>query len=69
LSASDNPAPFALVDQIACVKREIAMRERTYPRWVSTGQMSKAKAAHETACMSAVLVTLLDLQRERSDGK
>src|SRR6478672_7720338 len=38
-------APLAsLEDQVACVRRELAMRERVYPRWVSEGRMTAAKA-------------------------
>jgi hypothetical protein len=48
-------------EQIACVKREIAMRERVYPRWVAAGKMTKAKADHELAAMRAVLDTLIQV--------
>lgn len=47
-----------LTDQIACVKREIAMRERVYPRWVAAGKMKQEKADAEIAAMRAVLATL-----------
>lgn len=49
-------------EQIACVRREIAMRERVYPSWVARGKMKQEKADHETAAMRAVLRTLVDLQ-------
>jgi hypothetical protein len=29
-----------LTQQIACVQREIAMRQRCYPRWISGGTMT-----------------------------
>lgn len=48
----------SLSDQIAVVKREIAMRERVYPRWVAAGRMSPAKSVHEITTMKAVLATL-----------
>lgn len=48
----------SLDDQIACVKREIGMRERVYPRWVEQGRMKAEAAAKETANMKAVLATL-----------
>jgi len=51
-------APFTLDEQIACVEREIRMRERVYPRWVEAKKMSQAKADHEIACMRAALKTL-----------
>lgn len=47
-----------LSDQVACVKREIAMRERAYPRWVSGGRMTQQKADQELAAMKAVAESL-----------
>jgi hypothetical protein len=52
--------PFA--DQIACVRREIAMRERVYPKWVNAGRMKAKAAEREIAAMRAVLEILLSLQ-------
>lgn len=52
-----------LVDQIVCVKREIAMRERVYPRFVHSGKMSELTARREIETMKSVLETLCDLQR------
>lgn len=51
-----------LAEQIACVEREIAMRERVYPTLIARQRMSKANADRETAQMKAVLATLLWLQ-------
>ncbi len=48
-----------LEDQISAVTREIALRERVYPKWTEMGRMTKQKADHETACMKAVLGTLM----------
>lgn len=53
-----------LPDQIAAVRREIAMRERVYPRWVAAGRMTAAKAAQETQAMRDVLATLERVDRE-----
>lgn len=47
-----------LSDQIASVEREIAMRERVYPRFVADGKMPAAKADRELRAMRAVLDTL-----------
>lgn len=52
--------------QIKTVQREIAMRKRVYPRWVSQGKMTKAKAEHEIKAMEAVHQTLVDLASEKS---
>lgn len=57
------PAPPNLAEQIACVRREIAMRRRVYPRWQADGKISAEKARHELACMEAALATLEALAR------
>lgn len=50
-----------LQDQIACVEREIAMRERVYPHWVRGGRLKQDKADREIETMRAVLATLRGL--------
>lgn len=50
-----------LEDQIKAVKREIAMRDRVYPRWVSQRKLTQAAADRELAAMRAVLATLEEL--------
>lgn len=54
------PELFAptLAEQVACVRREIAMRERVYPRQVGAGKMKQAAADREIAVMRAVLATV-----------
>jgi len=49
---------ISLDAQIACVRREIGMRERVYPKWVSAGRMKQDAADRELAAMRAVLATL-----------
>lgn len=44
--------------QVECVRREISMRERCYPRWVSEHRMTQRKADEELAAMRAVLATV-----------
>lgn len=44
--------------QIACVKREIALRERVYPKWIAAGRLSQKIADNELSAMRAVLATL-----------
>jgi len=48
-------------DQIKCVRREIAMRERVYPKWVANARMSVNKARQEIETMKAVERTLMDV--------
>lgn len=50
--------PIPLAAQIDCVRREIAMRERVYPRWVAASKMKAGKADQEIEAMRAVLHTL-----------
>lgn len=55
-----------MTDQVACVNREIAMRERAYPKWVTAGRMTQKKAEQEIRAMKAVQETLLELlEKER----
>ncbi len=46
---------ISLRDQIACVRREIALRERVYPRQIADGRMKQEEADRELARMKAVL--------------
>jgi hypothetical protein len=47
-----------LSEQISCVKREISMRERVYPRLVAAGKMTQLASNHELATMREVLQSL-----------
>ena len=49
---------YSIEEQIACVKREVGMRERLYPRWVAMRKMSQSKADEELNAMKAALATL-----------
>lgn len=60
--------PVPLSKQILCVKRELAMRQRVYTRFVSTGRMTQQKMDQEITEMSAVLESLQGLlATERPD--
>lgn len=50
--------PVTLEDQLRCVEREIALRERVYSRWAESGKMMRQKADREIAVMRAVADTL-----------
>lgn len=58
-----------LDEQIACVKRELSLRSRVYPRWTATGKLKPATADSEIAAMRAVLETLERVKREADDGR
>ena len=58
---------FSSLDmQIRCVRREIAMRESVYPRWVQAGRMTQNQAAAEIQMMTAVLDTLTRLKESEN---
>jgi hypothetical protein len=44
--------------QIGAVKRELALRLNTYPKWVAAGRLEQADADRELRAMRAVLATL-----------
>lgn len=50
--------PLGLDEQLACVRREVALRMRCYPAWVQRGSMTQAWADYQLAAMQAVLTTL-----------
>lgn len=51
-------APPTLEEQVFCVRRELRLRRRAYPRWVQTGKMTRAEADKQIAHMEAALATL-----------
>lgn len=53
--------------QLAEVRREIALRERVYPRWVLQGKVTQAGAESKLAAMRAVAETLAGLIKEREE--
>lgn len=48
--------------QLACARRELALRRNVYPKWVREGRMTQAKADDEIAGMEAICATLEKLQ-------
>lgn len=55
---SDTAVEISLEDQIACVFRELRMRESVYARQVENRKMSRDLADRELSRMRAVLKTL-----------
>lgn len=55
---------ISLAQQIACVRRELALRHRAYPRWVMLGKMKGAEADKEIAAMQAVHDTLVEVAKD-----
>ena len=60
-----KPEPVPLDKQIACAKRELALRRRVYPTWITAKRMTAFKAEDEIAAMAAIVATLEGLQAER----
>jgi hypothetical protein len=57
---------FTSAEMVGCIERELKMRRRVYPRWVSTGKMSQPQANREIALMEAILARLqTDASTER----
>ena len=48
--------------QLAAARRELALRQRAYPRWVEIGRLTEAKAQLEIASMASIVATLEGLQ-------
>ena len=57
-----DPTTISLDQQIASVKREIAMRKNAYPRFISNGKMRQGEADHEIAAMTAALHSLMKIK-------
>jgi hypothetical protein len=55
------PDGFTREDLLACVEREVRLRERAYPRWVAMGRMTSAKMRGEQATMAAVRAVIAQL--------
>jgi hypothetical protein len=48
-----------LNDLLACCRRELAFRQRVYPKWVDKGTMKEAKADQEIELMRVVVEFLV----------
>lgn len=57
-----EPEIVSLEDQIACVFRELRMRESVYPRLIENRKMARDLADRELGRMRAVLRTLEGLR-------
>ncbi len=51
-------------DAIKEIRREIQMRERLYPGWITSGKLSKAVAERQLARMKFALEVLEGKQKE-----
>lgn len=61
------PQPVAFEEMIGEVSREIALRERLYPKWIVTARtMSREEGDRRLAFMRGVLELLYELKGHRS---
>ncbi|MCI4660692.1 MAG: hypothetical protein MRY63_02560 [Neomegalonema sp.] len=60
-----QPNPPSLEDLRACAWRELAMRRKFYPKWISAGKISAADADREIALMRAIYEHLGGTDRDR----
>lgn len=56
-----NRPTISIVGQIRAIDREIAYRNRVYPRLVASRKMTNESAEYQVACMVAVRDTLESL--------
>lgn len=62
----EDLSDVSLAEEIAAVKRELAMREGVYPRLVSQGKMKQASADLQLRVMRRVLQRLLKAEQSGS---
>lgn len=55
-----------LEDQIASARRELALRKRMYPIWVTAKRINPLKAETEIDAMAAIVETLEGLKKGKS---
>lgn len=60
------PGIITTTELVASAKRELAMRERVYPRQIEQGKMDQAKADHETACQRMIVAILEEREQRES---
>jgi len=53
-------------EQLAEVKRELAMRNKVYPKWIESGSLPKQKADFQILVMEAVLISLQEIARQKA---
>jgi hypothetical protein len=59
---------ISIADQIAEVKRELALRKTVYPHLIYKGRLTQSQADQQMASMGAVLDTLLRLSGSDEDA-
>lgn len=50
---------ITLADQVACLRRELALRKSVYPKWVKLGKMTEREADRQIEVMQSILDLLM----------
>lgn len=50
--------PISLQNQLACAQRELAKRQRCYPKWIREGKLKQPVADYELKAQEAIVSTL-----------
>lgn len=56
----------SIADLVECAKRELALRQRVYPKWVESGRLDARKADHEVECMQHIVSRLEKIRDEEA---
>jgi len=59
--------PIDHAAQLEEVRRELALREKVYPRWIENGRLSADAAQRQIVVLKAVLVSLHDVTKLRGE--
>lgn len=57
---------ITLDQEIAELRREIAMRRRLYPQWVANNRLTQEAASRQIDCLEATLARLQAIKGERA---
>jgi len=66
--ANQETSKIGYEAQLACARRELALRQRCYPRWIESRRMTQEKADIEIECMAAIVKTLEKLKHLKEVG-
>lgn len=64
MSNSDQSS-FTLSEMISEAKREVAVRERVYPKWIERGKLKPSESSRRIALMKAIAD---ELERRQQPG-
>lgn len=59
--------PLTLPAQIAELKRERAMRDRVFPKFVESGRLTQDEADYRCACLDGAIASLVTLANDGAE--